>query len=849
MADKEKTQLQEKLRTLLGSQKELVKKYEDVVMEFASDDIIRQNYDLKKQVEEYKRVLSDIENKYHQLQNENQQLKIALKEQIMDEKLNILKVSRQKIRTYFQSASEQYENSLLELEHIAAKKLEDVKITAGKELEDESKDFLEKIEKLQTELKQMIHRQREKFTSMKGSIATEIKNSINRLEDEEVSEEIIRKRIKENNVELKIGLSWINKVGIFLILVGVATASKYTYSNFFNDYMKGIFFFIIGGLLLAGGEWFSRKEKSVFAQGLTGGGIAVLYYAIFSSYFMLEIISMNIGMVLSVLVTMTALTLSLRYRSKTICSFALIGGYLPFFTYAFVVGLETNGLYIAMGYLFILNLLTLFISFYQKWNIVNYISFLLNVPTLAYLVTEIPNEVVGIVYSILTFSMYLIITIAHPFQHKNSLKISDVILLGMNTLISCVMIYVLFEKAKLDDFRGALALVFCLIYLGLGQWVNKYMKGENSTRILFFITSFTFAVLMVPFQFGVHWFTMGWLVEGILLILYGYKHRHKHLEQGGWIVFGLCLAGFFLIDLPFQTYVQWFDYRYLAVTAGTMVTLLIYLPDMKEDVMQKYSTRGKAITVFKNFALVHLCIYLLYTGSRLFDKFVVEDVLMTRHYNYMSYFKLMLMVFIAVIYAYVVPKISIWYDKFVKYFSTILYIIADFLCMAVNVGMEVYVRDDGPIKYFVLVTLLLYNIIVFLSIKDLLLQWIQKRHINLEVYPLVLSVYLLGTVTALLIVQFDLGEVNLLFSLLYLAAAFTVIVYGFRKQYILMRRFGLGLSMFATGKLFIYDLSFLKIEGKIVSYFAFGVVLLGISYLYQKFKSALDVGEKIGEKT
>ena len=68
-----------------------------------------------------------------------------------------------------------------------------------------------------------------------------------------------------------------------------------------------------------------------------------------------------------------------------------------------------------------------------------------------------------------------------------------------------------------------------------------------------------------------------------------------------------------------------------------------------------------------------------------------------------------------------------------------------------------------------------------------------------------------------------------------------VVIYGFVRKYVSMRRFGLLLAVVATGKLFIYDLAFLRIEGKIISYFSFGLILIGISYLYQKFKRTVDM--------
>jgi uncharacterized membrane protein len=115
-------------------------------------------------------------------------------------------------------------------------------------------------------------------------------------------------------------------------------------------------------------------------------------------------------------------------------------------------------------------------------------------------------------------------------------------------------------------------------------------------------------------------------------------------------------------------------------------------------------------------------------------------------------------------------------------------------------------------------------------------------------YPVILGVYLLGVATVFLNVQFRLGEVSLLFSFLYLLLAIGYIVYGFRYKYVYIRRLGLGLTLFATAKLVFYDLSSLSAGGKVIGYFCFGLVLLGISYVYQKVSSKLEVPHDPNQK-
>jgi uncharacterized membrane protein len=837
--------LKDRMQKLFQDQKAITREYESLVREFEASDLVNQNISLKADLEKCKKQLDTVEKELDGTVNENESLRIALKEQILDEKLNILKISREKLDTYFGDAQADFRNHLLVVEEKAKRKLEEMKETAARELQVENAEMQKGLEALYGKLENMVRSQTERFVGSRQDKEQELHSSMDAMSAGEIDEETVQKRIRQNNIELKIGLSWINKIGILLLLIGVATALKYTYSNFFTSEMKGIFVFLMGALLLAGGEWLNRKEKNIFALGLTGGGVGVMYLGVFSSYFILDIMNLYVALLVSVLITMTALILSVRYQSRTICSFALAGGFLPFFSYVFDSGLDNTGILIAMGYLFLLNLLTLLISLQKKWDVVNYTSFLLNIPTLVYLVFHTDNMLAAILYSILTFAMYLVITLAYPLRYRIRLRIPDVILLALNTSISCIVIYSLFEKADYKGVRGLLALLFCIVYLGLGALVDRFMAEEKGTRVLFYLTAFTFAILVIPFQFGVKWLALGWLVQGVLMVIYGYRRQLSYLEKAGWVIFGLCLGTFYTIDCTLFRFssgdpnvVPYFDLRYLAVMGGLAGTLAVYLPDLQKGLIGTFSRKGRFITVYKYFSTASLWIFVLYAGNRLYSLLLGNSGLFTGEYH--SFNRTVLLALLSALVAFTLDRIPVLYDRVIRYFCTALYILVDATCITVNMAMPVYKADGGFAGYFALTVLLLYNILVFFSVRDLIITFLRKERKSLELYPLLLSIYLLGTVTAVLIVQFRLGQVNLLFSLLYLVASFVFIIYGFKAKYVSMRRWGLGLSVFSTGKLFIYDLAFLKTEGRIASYFAFGLVLLAISFLYQRFKKSLD---------
>ncbi|AET58000.1 hypothetical protein HPL003_06185 [Paenibacillus terrae HPL-003] len=839
----------DRLHTIRQEQNKLLKEYQTLIADYEASDVILENEVLRKKFEDAQARCIRLEERVQHIEQENGKLRTALTEQMLSEKANMIRISREKLETYFASRTAEGTNRLTAFEYGAKNRVDQLIQQSTHELKEDQEEIVARLRQFSEEIRERIMEQHRRLQEAEQNLLHHTANGLNQLQEEEISVETMQKRMKQNQFEMKLGLNWINKLGILLIILGVGAAFKYSYSNWFTGNMKGVAFFLLGTLMLGGGEWLYRKQKQTFALGILGGGISVLYGSIFYSYFLLEIIGMYTGMGLSVLVTVTAVLLSLRYESRTICSFGLVGGYLPLFSYMAANGLDGSAVYIAMGYLFLLNLLILLVSFRKSWVVVQYISFLLNTPLMIVLVWLSDSTIASMLYAVITFAMYLGMTLWVPFRLKEKLSWLDFSLLALNTVVSCSVLYSLFGDAGLDDYKGLLALVFCLVYGGLGRWVSRYIPEETQTKILFYATSLTFSILMVPFQFGVRWLSMGWLIEAVLLTLYGNRYRLKELERTGWGILLLCLGAFFFVDFPiyllsgFET--DYFGLKYTLITLGMLIVTVFYAiqfgrPDAFKN-NRLYEMR--IMQVFKYVTLVNVYGYLLYEAGHWYNIIVPEG------FTHYSFYKALLYTCVSLVLAYSLPKVKLLYDQVIKYYSLALYVIGYALGLLVTVAIPTlhdnYAQNTAA-DYVALVVLAAFNVLVFFSSRDFLNALMTRHYRSTELYPVIMGVYLLGVITAFLGVQFRLGDAGLVFSLVYLLLAILYIVYGFRKRVVYIRRFGLGLTLLSTGKLLLYDLHLLTTGSTIVAYFSFGVVLLAISYIYQKVSNRM--GEAIIEK-
>ncbi len=842
----------DRLNDLRNNQKKIIKDYDEIIKDIEETGLLSENEKLKKEILEIKNNVKELKENYLKAQSENQNIKMSLREQILDEKLRILKISKEKLDVYFSRTFSAQENNLDFFEYQIQSKIQKLKETASKELEEEKESVNSKIEEFEHQLQEKIIKHKEKQSEAKDGIKKEIKEQMEEFAKEGVTDEIIKKRTGQNALEMKIGLNWINKIGILLILIGVGFFIYWSYDRI-NDYIKGSFVFLLGTAFLIFGEYFFRKKKEIFSQGLLGGGISILFASIFYSYFVLkldiityEIGMFNMGFVLAILVTIVALVLSIRYNSETILVLALVGGYLPFVTFSLLYGLGTDAsIYTSMIYIFILNLLVLVISFRKQWYISKYVSFLLNVPSLIYLTFNCSSLAAAIVYSSVIFTMYLITILSYPIINKQKLKLPDIILLALNTFISAVIIYFLFENTGIHNYRGILALVFGLIYIGLGFLMDRIRNEEKNTILLFFITAMTFVIIIIPFQFGIHWLSMGWLVEGLLLIMYGYKKKKKLLERAGVLIFALCIIAFYYFDFRqffmSDNSVRLFDLKYFFVTCGMLVIFIMYQIDVKKNIIPELSDKGIRIQYFKYFSIFNTLVFMFYIANNYFTKLIIDP----GYLNYFSnYYRLMMNALLCLGTGFLLLKIKFLYDRVVKAIRIILYVIGDLICFILVFTYplwryRLYTENYG-LTIFSIILLIVVNILVIANIRELIIKYIKKNNYNLEIYPVIIGLLILFNITGVLIVQFDLGKVNLLLSFTYLFIAVASIIYGFIRKYYYVRYYGLGLTVFSLGKLLIYDLRYLETSGKIIAYFGFGIVLIVISYIYQNIKNKLD---------
>jgi uncharacterized membrane protein len=166
-------------------------------------------------------------------------------------------------------------------------------------------------------------------------------------------------------LETTFGLNWINRIAVFTLLLGAAFLFKYGVDNdWFGPGARVALGIAAAIISLIAGDRLWRRGQTIFAQGIIGLGLALLYLSIYAAAILYQLIPQSLAFVAMCGVTVGAAGLALLYNSQAVAVIAMIGGYLT----PPALSTGENHPWILFGYVFLLNAGGLALARKQRWK-------------------------------------------------------------------------------------------------------------------------------------------------------------------------------------------------------------------------------------------------------------------------------------------------------------------------------------------------------------------------------------------------------------------------------------------------------------------------------------------------
>ncbi|MBK6964508.1 MAG: DUF2339 domain-containing protein [Bacteroidales bacterium] len=682
----------------------------------------------------------------------------------------------------------------------------------------------------------------------------------------------------KSDLEKFIGENLINKIGIAITVIGVAIGAKYSIENELISPLTRIILGYLAGLGLLGFGIKLKSRYENYSAVLVSGAMAIMYFITYSAYAFYDLIPQVFAFALMVSFTVFTVTAAINYNRQVIAQIGLVGAYAV----PFLLSEGTGKVAILFSYMAIINTGILVIAFKKYWKPLYYSSFVLT--WLMYFVWYVTkyqtNEHFGLALIFLSvfFSTFYLTLLAYKLIQKEKFETDDIFLLLVNSFIFYGIGYFILDNHKTgEQLLGLFTLFNAIVHFIVGAIIYRQKLAD---RNLFYLVSglvLVFITIAIPVQLDGNWVTLLWAGESALLFWIG---RTKNVPIYEKLSYPLMILAFFSIAHDWLTLYD----NYLPENPETRITPMlniIFLTSMlfisafgfinMLNLDRKYTSEPaipKGISKIMSFVIPSILLFTIYYAFRIeietfWDQLSKDSELIINsagqqypdyYQNYdLKKFKTVWVINYSLFFVSLLAFVNLRRIKNQQLGIISLCLIAFTLALYLIQGLydlselrvsyleqtlsQYYYRGifNIGIRYVSLAFVALTLVVCYQYIRQDFFQ----RNFRMA-FDLLLHITVLWIASSELINWMDIADsaqsYKLGLSILWGIYSLFLIAIGIWKKKKHLRIGAIGLFGLTLIKLFSYDISHLDTIAKTIVFVSLGVLLLIISFLYNKYK-------------
>jgi len=670
-----------------------------------------------------------------------------------------------------------------------------------------------------------------------------------------------------NNPDLEkfIGENLVSKIGIAILVLAIGFFVKYAIDKNWVGPVGRVSIGIICGAILVALAHKLRNSYKSFSSVLAGGSLAVFYFTITLAFHQFHLFDQVTAFVIMIVITAFAVALSLLYNKQELAIIALVGG----FAAPFLVSTGTGNYKVLFTYLIILNSGLLVIAYYKGWRLLNLLSFIFTALLfggwLNFLPYDSPAVVFknGFLFASVFYLLFFIINIAHNIKEKKKFIASDFgILLSTTCLYFAAGIYCL-VKMDAAEFKGLFSASMGIFNLAVSYFLLRKQKVDTNILYLLIGITLTFVSITAPLQLHGNHITLFWASEAMLLYWLFSKSRISIIQYAAILVWALMLVSLVMDWMELYTSFNSaiaviINKGFITTLSAAIATYLLFILRNKEDEAAGIS-RYQVIPGKK--ALRITAIVLLFIAGALEINYQFK-------YHYpdidlnILYLLLYSVTFISILTLVTqkIKQLELHWSSIAAMlgFAVVLY----FICVPSTSAIQgQLLTGREKISHFLAhwLTALVTGLVIYRMI-----QLIRNNKTQLKEGLDLITWILCSAIAIFLSVEIHLLSNHIFYAadnplenirriyiktglpILWGLCSFGFMWLGMHYKYRTLRIISLSLFLLTLLKLFIFDIRNIPAGGKIAAFFCLGVLLLVVSFMYQRLKKIIiDNEEKV----
>lgn len=355
---------------------------------------------------------------------------------------------------------------------------------------------------------------------------------------------------KNPDLEKFIGERLITFIGIAILVIGIAFFVKYAIDKEWINEVGRTAIGILSGGILIGVAHRLRKSYTTFSSVLAGGGIATLYFTITYAFQVYHLFSQPAALGILVVITLFTVLLSVAYDRKELAILAIIGG----FASPLMVKTGEGNFVVLCVYMLVLDIGMLLLAYYKKWNVITVLSFVFTILFYAVALTKDlsvnahAHDHEAFLFATLFYLTFFTMNVINNVKSRRKFESFEILSLLSNTGLYYAAGFFLLHHMEMHSMKGLFTLLvaaFNCIFAFL-----LFRRQEVDRNLIYFLVGLviTFVSLAGPVQLEGNHITLFWAAEAALLLWFYYRSNLKVVKA-----FSMILN----LVLVFSTFYNW----------------------------------------------------------------------------------------------------------------------------------------------------------------------------------------------------------------------------------------------------------------------------------------------------
>ncbi|MBL7835209.1 MAG: DUF2339 domain-containing protein [Cyclobacteriaceae bacterium] len=674
----------------------------------------------------------------------------------------------------------------------------------------------------------------------------------------------------ERNPDLEkfIGENLANKIGIAVLVLGIGFFVKYAIDqNWIGIYGRVAIGVLCGGLLLGLAHWL-RKSFVAFSSVLVGGGIAVLYLTIAIAFHEYQIFSQTVAFLLMVIITGFTILLSVTYNRIELAVLAILGG----FASPFMVSTGEGNYVVLFTYVLILDAGMLVLAYYKKWNLVNIVSYAFTLLLFSSWLSvrfdnADPSMVRGaLIFATLFYVVFFAMNIVHNIRENVKFKALEITLLLSNTFFYFAAGMIILSGESGEGFKGLFTAALAVFNFVFAYLLYKNQRVDRNLIYMLIGFVLTFISLAAPIQLEGNYITLFWAAEAVLLLWLSQKSGITLMKIASAIVTGLMLISL-IMDWNSLYFAYDADPSLVIILNKGYITGIVSLISLVlstyllrfEKTFQEYIQPYKILLTISALGVLYATNY--FELQHQLNIYFSDDATITiiiGTYN-MLYIMGLLLSLRKLIPAGQKAEVA-GFLGVISIFSFFVFYHHQFVSARDSFAIFKTTPATGFIFHYLYLALLL--VIAVVSLRNIQkLEDFNSKSYNIYSWFYVFFFVFAATAeldhTVVLLASPD--EISLShiisqnskigYPILWGIASFILIAVGLKTKKKHLRIISLTLLLVTLIKLFFVDIRGISEGGKIAAFISLGILLLVVSFMYQRLKKILLADDQENIKT